>query len=248
MIASAPVPLRRVGWSHRGAATRGVAVHALDGELTRCRREGEFRRRLVHHLTGRGPLPHTGGQLPCPSPHGTSCLGAASENCGGGYLRWLLTVAASFALTMSACAPLRPPSQSQMASEPSRGELAPNPPAALVQSLRSRGLSFVPPSSAQLASVTVSRSRAEEIAIATMQSDRENRTREWAIGFAFLGIYTTAPAVHSSPTSAIAYLVQVIDRSGKGLPPTTAYVAVNAQTGEHIEVVAPCIGPTCRSA
>lgn len=106
----------------------------------------------------------------------------------------------------------------------------------------------MPPSSGQLASVTVSRSRAEKVAIATLQSDPENRTREWAVGFSYLGMYTTAPVVHSTPTSAIAYLVQVIERSGNGSPATTAYVAINAITGEHIEVVAPCIGMTCRSA
>ena len=120
------------------------------------------------------------------------------------------------------------------------------PPLAIQQSLDAKTAVFVPLSDAELASVAVSVSDAQAVALESGARGPEHFDR---LGFTYLGSWV--PPMESLGHAAVpdpvpAYIVQIFAGSSSDYPVgASEFVAVDASTGEALLVVGSCWGADC---
>jgi hypothetical protein len=131
------------------------------------------------------------------------------------------------------------PSTSGGTPTPAPSPLAPSPPFEVQTALKSAQVSFVPLTDAQLATVSITRTEAERIALADpgMGYGPDSSRVTWKkVGCVFLGYYTgmQEPSIGYVPPTYAAYLVQVLADPIPDFPMLNiGVVVVNATTGER---------------
>jgi hypothetical protein len=122
---------------------------------------------------------------------------------------------------------------------PAPSPLAPAPPSEVQTALKSALVTFVPLTDAQLATVTVTRTEAEQVALADPgmgYGPNGSRVTWKKVGCVFLGYYTgmQEPSIGYVPPTYPAYLVQVLADPIPDFPMLNiGVVVVNATTGER---------------
>lgn len=117
---------------------------------------------------------------------------------------------------------------------------------AIQQSLQAKTARFVPLSDAELASVAVSVSDAQAVALETGAREPEHFDR---VGFTYLGSWV--PPLESLGHAAVpnpvpAYIVQIFANSSSDYPAgASELVAVDASSGKALLVVGSCWGADC---
>lgn len=120
------------------------------------------------------------------------------------------------------------------------------PPRALQSSMEQRQAVFTPLSNEEAAMVTVSVEQAEVAALAVGGPDLASDAH---IGFSYLGHWIPPlPSLGHSPVPdpIPAYLVQLLGDPSEGFPEgSSAFVTVDARTGEVLVSYSPCWGEAC---
>jgi hypothetical protein len=155
----------------------------------------------------------------------------------------------------AACSPAETPTPTPRGSPVPADALAPQPDAALYVAFRDRhGAFFTPLLSGDPATVFVSTSQAEQVAVASggmgyQLDDGAEAFTPWVrAGFVYIGRWTPAWEPHlASPVPMVAYAVQVFTEDVPELRgATSALVIVDATSGEVSVTLSPCDGPLCQ--
>ena len=150
----------------------------------------------------------------------------------------LTACVASLSSSTGSAVPSRTPVPAAERGEP--------PPPTIQQSLQAKTAVFVPLSDAELASVAVSVSDAQAVAMETGARAQEHFDR---LGFTYLGSWV--PPLESLGHAAVpdpvpAYIVQLFADPSSDYPTgASEFVAIDARTGEALLIVGSCWGADC---